>query len=62
VPRPDPDDEVTTQGEGRVSSAPLPRRALLQEVVEEIRVKPDRTLEIQGLLPLRIGPGIQESV
>jgi hypothetical protein len=45
-----------------VSSAPLPRRALLQEVVDEIRVKPDRTLEIQGLLPSRIGPGIKESV
>ena len=38
-------------------------RALVQEIVEEILVLPDRSVEIHGLLgPSRIGPGVKESV
>jgi site-specific DNA recombinase len=38
-------------------------RALVEEIVDEILVLPDRSVEIHGLLgPSRIGPGVKESV
>jgi site-specific DNA recombinase len=38
-------------------------RALVEEIIDEILVLPDRSVEIHGLLgPSRIGPGIKESV
>jgi hypothetical protein len=38
-------------------------RTLVVEIIDEILVLPDRSVEIHGLLgPSRIGPGVKESV
>jgi hypothetical protein len=38
-------------------------RALIEEIVDEILVLPDRSVEIHGLLgPSRIGPAVKQSV